>query len=248
MNKIQGIYKITNLINGKCYIGKSEDIEFRKKVHFRELNEGNHHSAYLQEDFNKYGKDNFSFEIIEIINDEELLMFAERFFIDKFDSFKSGYNMTYPRLFRHDNPIFAKYQINDSQNFIKELNRYREYISIEDDLLADFESGLAPKTLYDSSELLLTFINYCKEYFSNLTCSIRYVKSKSKPKQKVAIEMKYYKNFSILYYLNKDIKLANHGACGDAINNPTEIQDKIWGKKLIDIKKITKFWEQKEAK
>ena len=39
MDKIQGIYKITNLINGKCYIGKSEDIEFRKKVHFRELNE-----------------------------------------------------------------------------------------------------------------------------------------------------------------------------------------------------------------
>ena len=243
MNKIQGIYKITNLINGKCYIGKSEDIEFRKKVHFRELEDGNHHSAYLQEDFNKYGKDNFSFEIIEIINDEELLMFAERFFIDKFDSFKSGYNMTYPRLFRHDNPIFAKYQTNDSQNFISELETFREYILVEDDLLADFESGIAPKPLYDSSELLLIFINYCKKYFSDLTCNIRYVNSKSKPKQKVAIEMKYYENFSVLYYLNKDIKLANHGACGDAINNPTEIQDKIWGKRLIDIKKITKFWE-----
>ena len=73
--------------------------------------------------------------------------------------------MTYPRLFKHDNPIFAKYQTNDSQNFINELDKYREYISIEDDLLSDFESGLAPKSLYDSSELLLTFINYCKEYF-----------------------------------------------------------------------------------
>lgn len=243
MNKTQGIYKITNLINGKCYIGKSEDIEYRKKVHFRELNEGIHHSAYLQEDFKKYGKDNFSFEIIEIINDKELLMFAERFFIDKFDSFKSGYNMTYPRLFKHDNPIFTKYQTNNSQNFISELDTFREYISIEDDLLADFESGLAPKPLYDSSELLLIFINYCKEHFSNLTCNIRYVNSKSKPKQKVAIEMKYFDDFTVLYFLNKDIKLANHGACGDAINNPTEIQDKIWGKRLIDIKKTAKFWE-----
>ena len=243
MNKIQGIYKITNLINGKCYIGKSEDIEFRKKVHFRELNEGNHHSAYLQEDFNKYGKDNFSFEIIEIINDEELLMFAERFFIDKFDSFKSGYNMTYPRLFKHNNPIFAKYQTNDNHNFISELDTFREYISVEDDLLSDFESGIAPKPLYDSFELLLVFINYCKEYFSDLTCNIRYVNSKSKPKQRVAIEIKYYEDFSVLYFLNKDIKLANKGACGDAIDNPTEIQDKIWDKRLIDIKKITKFWE-----
>ena len=43
MDKIQGIYKITNLINGKCYIGKSEDIEFRKKVHFRE----NHICEYV---------------------------------------------------------------------------------------------------------------------------------------------------------------------------------------------------------
>lgn len=243
MEKIQGIYKITNLINGKCYIGKSEDIEHRKKTHFMELEEGSHHSAYLQEDYKKYGKNNFQFEIIEVINDENLLMFAERFFIDKFDSFRSGYNMTYPRLFKHDNPIFTKYQTKDSKNFILSLNTYREYISIEDDLLADFESGLAPKPLYESSELLLIFINYCKENFQDLTCNIRYVKSKSKPKQKVAIEMKYFNDFTILYFLNKDVKLANQGACGDAINNPTEIQNKIWGKKLIDIKKLAKFWE-----
>lgn len=55
--------------------------------------------------------------------------------------------------------------------------------------------------------------------------------------------MKYFDNFTILYFLNKDIKLANKGTCGNAINNPTEIQDKIWSKKLIDIKKLTRFWE-----
>lgn len=242
MDKIQGIYKITNLINGKCYIGKSEDIEYRKKVHFKELEENRHHSSYLQEDYNKYGKENFSFEIVEFINDENLLLFAERFIIDKFDSFRTGYNMTYPRLFKHYNPIFAKYQVDDKQNFISELNKCREYIFVEDDLLADFESDIAPKVFYEASNFLLDFLNRVKTDFSNMTCKISYLKKKSNPKEIVVLEVSYYKDFTILYSLNKDIKLKNRGAGGEARNHPNEIQNKIWDKKLIDLRKITKFW------
>lgn len=243
MDKIQGIYKITNLINGKCYIGKSEDIDYRKKKHFKELAEGKHHSSYLQEDYNKYGKDNFSFEIIEVINDENLLLFAERFIIDKFDSFRSGYNMTYPRLFKHDNPIFAKYQVDDKQDFISELDRYKEYIFVEDDLLADFESDIAPESFYEASSFLLDFLNRVKTDFPNMTCKISYLKRKSKPKEIISLEVSYYKDFTILYSLNKDIKLKNRGAGGEARNHPNEIQDRIWDKKLIDLRKITRFWE-----
>ena len=34
----QGIYKITNKINNKCYIGKSTDIESRWKYHIETKN------------------------------------------------------------------------------------------------------------------------------------------------------------------------------------------------------------------
>ena len=42
----------------------------------------------MQEDYNQFGEENFSFEIMEIINDSDLLLISERFYIDKFDSFK----------------------------------------------------------------------------------------------------------------------------------------------------------------
>ena len=43
MQKTQGIYKITNLINNKCYIGQSRNIESRIKKHFSNLEKNIHH-------------------------------------------------------------------------------------------------------------------------------------------------------------------------------------------------------------
>lgn len=60
------IYKITNLINNKFYIGSTQS-SFKKRIgeHLSELNGGYHKNKHLQSSFNKYGKDNFIFEILE---------------------------------------------------------------------------------------------------------------------------------------------------------------------------------------
>ena len=62
-----GIYKITNNIDGKCYIGQSIDINNRWIKHRSKPFQVNDKSynTYLYRAIRKYGLDNFTFEVIE---------------------------------------------------------------------------------------------------------------------------------------------------------------------------------------
>ena len=61
------VYKITNKINNKCYIGSSIRTEKRWKQHINASNNPNspHYNYPLYQAFRKYGIDNFKFEILE---------------------------------------------------------------------------------------------------------------------------------------------------------------------------------------
>lgn len=86
-----GIYKITNLQNGHCYIGQSVDIARRWSEHKTNSKGGCKYPLYLA--FQKYGLDNFSFEVLEECKIEELDL-KEIAFIKEFDSYNNGYNLT----------------------------------------------------------------------------------------------------------------------------------------------------------
>ena len=90
---ISGIYTITNIKNGKLYVGSSKNIYRRWKDHKNMLRRNEHHSQHLQAAWNKYGKDNFIFEVIEKCKEEDLLI-REQYYIDLYCSFDSyfGYN------------------------------------------------------------------------------------------------------------------------------------------------------------
>lgn len=60
-----GIYKITNTKNGKVYIGQSVDIDKRFREHRKMLRDNNHINYRLQDDWNVYGEDSFTFEVLE---------------------------------------------------------------------------------------------------------------------------------------------------------------------------------------
>lgn len=83
-----GIYKITNKINNKIYVGQSIDIQRRWEEHkFYSKDD-----TVLQHAFSKYGINNFIFEIIEECNIDELDE-KEIYWISYYDSFENGYNM-----------------------------------------------------------------------------------------------------------------------------------------------------------
>ena len=82
MAKISCIYKISNLINGKIYIGSAADFNKRKSNHLRQLNTNSHHSKYLQNSWNKNGPEIFSFSILEVVDDINNLLEREQHYLD----------------------------------------------------------------------------------------------------------------------------------------------------------------------
>lgn len=83
-----GIYKITNNINGKIYIGQSNNIQRRFLEH---KNRGATSRIPVDIAIQKYGKENFSFEIIEECTIEQLNQ-KEMYWISYFNSVENGYN------------------------------------------------------------------------------------------------------------------------------------------------------------
>lgn len=90
-----GIYKITNKINNKAYIGQSICIEKRWKNHIitstNPHDEGYNYPLYRA--FRKYGIDNFNFEIIEECSQDQLNT-RECYWIQFYNTLEGGYNQT----------------------------------------------------------------------------------------------------------------------------------------------------------
>lgn len=90
-----GIYKITNLINGKEYVGQSINIERRIKDHFLKalnINDCSYNTA-IHQAIRKYGAENFDWKIVEECSVDDIDD-KERYYIQYFNTLApNGYNI-----------------------------------------------------------------------------------------------------------------------------------------------------------
>lgn len=90
------IYSITNKVNDKRYIGITGDLYNRKRAHLWALRNKKHSNIKLQNAWNKYSEDGFEVEVLETFdtNNRDYALSKEVDYIDHYDSFKTGYNMS----------------------------------------------------------------------------------------------------------------------------------------------------------
>lgn len=88
------IYKITNTLNNKCYIGQTvKPVEKRFQQHKNNYTKSYFSQIALYKAFQKYGIENFNFESIEEVDNSQLNE-KEIYWIKYYNSYYDGYNST----------------------------------------------------------------------------------------------------------------------------------------------------------
>lgn len=85
MTKSPGIYSIRFGLNERIYIGSAMNLGRRKSQHLYKLRRNIHDNPKLQNYYNKYGEELFSFNILEIITDSiEVVRAKEQEYFNKY--------------------------------------------------------------------------------------------------------------------------------------------------------------------
>lgn len=126
------IYKITNNINGKIYVGKTEFcVEKRFKEHCNDSKRRKNEKRPLYFAMKKYGIENFSIEILEETDNPSE---REIYRIKELNSFKEGYNATTGG----DGKKFINYDlVVEKYNEVKNIKRTSEILGISKDTVSN---------------------------------------------------------------------------------------------------------------
>ena len=203
-NKI-GVYCIRNQVNNKIYIGSTKkSFSSRKNRHQRELRKNIHYNEHLQNAWNYYKEENFSFEILFICSSEESEKF-EGEFIKLYSSNKRecGYNIASVSSYRFG------YNMSDNHNNEKSLRKKERAVNLNG--LTTNERGISKSfKVYDING------NFIEEYNSEK----EFIEKNGGSKSHISIILNkrelFYKNNIILfsddYLSNSDVNYAKNKA------------------------------------
>lgn len=88
--EVHYLYKITNLVNGKLYIGVTKNPKHRMRQHFH--NKKQNKNSIIRKAVNKYGPENFKFEVV-CIGNKEYIYDLEVKVIALYNTIEDGYNI-----------------------------------------------------------------------------------------------------------------------------------------------------------
>lgn len=174
------IYKITNKINNKCYIGKTErTVEIRWKEHLKNINQYKDHLP-LYKALYSYGKENFIVEELEecdtnIIDDREI------YWIAYFNSYgKLGYNCTGGgeggiKAYEHIDEIIKRYENGERLDLLCKEFHY-DYASIRPKLIEmglNIDTYAGPKKLSKSIQMIDPQTNVIIKTYPSISAAAR---------------------------------------------------------------------------
>ena len=203
------IYKITNKINGKVYIGQTaKTIEERFQAHLAKARQ--HTNRYLYDAMNKYGYDNFIITEIEQCNNNKLDE-REIYWIAyyKSNNKKYGYNMTAgggggDTWTNNPNKKEISKKLSQAQKGkkhqmstewkqkITQMNKEEKTISVnKDDLKKDIKNFMSIEDICKKYNLSRkTFYNKCKDFFNATPTEIRGDKLTHTNTMKIELDIK----------------------------------------------------------
>ena len=137
MNKIIGIYKITNTITGDFYIGSSKDVKRRWVEHKCHSRWKQYPNNPMYQDMKRYGTDSFVFEILEVVEADKLKKKEQEFIetlkptynqmnakgwdVERYKEYNKEYNKEYQKEYEKT----EKYK--EYQKEYEKTEKYKEY-------------------------------------------------------------------------------------------------------------------------
>ena len=153
--KKRGVYKISYNDSKRIYIGSTtQSFYIRWIQHMWEFKNNCHKNPKLVNVANKHGIKSLSFEIVEVVKDEDKVLEREQYYIDLYDSYKNGLNCS-PSAYnsqgckRNENTLIKNFY-NVVSQYSKEGNYIKTYKSLK-------EAAEKTKTDY------VTLSNACNE-------------------------------------------------------------------------------------
>lgn len=160
------IYKITNLLNGKVYIGQTRT-PLRQRMYKHYSRAKSNEATGIDKAMGKYGKENFQVEILEFC-DDDVLDEKERYYIKEFDSYDKGYNLT---LGGQDNHNCIKFDLEEVKKLLNENGTIKG---------AAMQLKCCEKTLSNYMKQNNLEPPYRPEYSGNLKIGVEKMKTKVK--------------------------------------------------------------------